>query len=86
MKQNKQQGNGQRQQNNSGQCRRSSSGFGRGRGICLSQSAERFQAESVVTNEKASNESSLQVLQEQAKRMTKALEEIQTRIKIAEQQ
>lgn len=99
MKQNKQQGSGQRQQENNGQCRRltsgfglksregmNTSGFGRGRGICRSQSAERFQAESAVNNEKVSNESSLQILQEQAKRMTKALEEIQARIKIAEQQ
>jgi hypothetical protein len=99
VKHNKQQGSGQRQQNNNGQCRRSSSGFGlqsredmntsgfgRGTGVCRAQSTERFQAESVVTTEKASKESSLQLLKEQAKRMTKALEEIQARIKIAEQQ
>jgi hypothetical protein len=61
-------------------------GMSRGRGLCRSQSAERFQAESVVSGEIASNESSLQILQEQAKRMSKALEEIQARIKLAEKQ
>ena len=86
MKQNNQQGNGQRRQNKDGQCRRSSSGFGRGTGICRAQSAERVQAESAVTSESVSNQSNLQLLLEQAKRLTKALEEVQAKIKMAEQQ
>lgn len=86
VKQNKQQGSGQRQQNKSGQCRRSSSGFGKGTGICRAQNAERFQAESVITADKASNKSSLQLLEQQAERMAKALEEIQARIKSIGQQ
>ena len=99
MKQNKQQGNGQRQQGEGNQCRRSSSGygmnsrgnsnntgFGRGSGICRAQGSDRFQAESVVTSEAASNEPSLQLLKEQAERMTRALEEIQARIKTIGQQ
>lgn len=99
MKQKKQQGNGQRLQNKDGMCRRLSSryglrsredadfsGFDWGAEICRAPIEERFQARSVVTSDKASNQSSLQLLREQAERMTKALEEIQAKIRLAEQQ
>jgi len=86
MQHNKQQGSKQRQQNNSGQCRRSSSGFGRTTGFCRAQNTEKFQAQAVLGTDKESNASSLQLLQEQAERMAKALEEIQVRIKSIEQQ
>jgi hypothetical protein len=86
MKQNKQQNSGKGQQNKSGQCRRSSAGFSRGAGICRNQYSERFKAESVIPSERASEESSLQLLEEQAERLTRALEEIQAKISTIEQQ
>ena len=85
MRQNNKQNSGKGQQNKSGQCRRSSAGFSRGMGICRNQNSEGFRAESVITSEKASEKPSLQLLQEQAERLTRALEEIQAKISTIEQ-
>lgn len=99
MKQANQQGSRRRQQRQDQQCRQplygkgqqlredsSFAGFGRGSGNCRNQQPGRFRSGSDMSAEPTPIRSGLQLLREQVERLTKALEEIQTRIRFDEKQ